>query len=527
MKIALAQNNYHIGNFESNKQKIVESIEQAKSKGVDLLVFSELAICGSFPTDLLKRKEFIDKCEQTLNEVLEYCTEIAVIIGLPKFDGENLRNVAVFIENKQTKKIFNKEIIQREDQNDEFRYFASDDKIEKLNFMGKKLHVAIGASLYALQGPCLDFGDVDLLINISAEKYSSNMDLEREIRMSAIRQDKPVVYVNQVGANTDSIYKGNSLFIGSDGKVLARAKSFEEDLLVFDTEDENSGKLEVSVDIRIEEIYHALVLGLKDYFAKSGFKKAVLGLSGGIDSALVLAIAKAALGSENVCAILMPTLYSSDHSIDDSVEMAKRCNVEYHIVSVENLRLEFENTLSEIFANTAPNVTEENIQARARGAVLMAYSNKFGHVVLNTSNKSEAAVGYSTLYGDTNGALSILGDVYKTDVYKMSNYINENIEDIIPQNIITKPPSAELRPNQKDNDSLPDYNTLDSVLMYYLGDNMSETEIIGRGFFEDEVKFILNLVKASEYKRYQFPPILKISSHPFGFERRMPIVAKQ
>ena len=336
----------------------------------------------------------------------------------------------------------------------------------------------------------------------------------------------PLLNVNQVGANTNLIYEGRSIAFNENGKVIAECKSFDEDLQYVETKSFKSAREELRKNDTTESIFNAITLGLRDYFAKMNFKKAVLGLSGGIDSAVVLALAVNALGSENVHSILMPTCYSSSHSVDDSLEMLKRTKSSYNIIPIEDLRKQFGIAMSEAFEGTKPGLAEENIQARLRGSILMAYSNKFGNILLNTSNKSEEAVGYSTLYGDMCGSLSLLGDVYKTEVYRLARYINEHCGNIIPENIITKAPSAELRPDQKDQDSLPPYDILDGILNCYLENNMTADEIKAKDFDAETVDFVLKLVKRVEYKRFQAPPILRVSSCAFGHSQDVPLVAR-
>jgi len=549
MKIALAQLNYHIGNLDSNANKIIESIEKAKQNNIDLIVFSELSVSGYSPLDMLEHQDFITDCELHIKKIAEHTEGIAAIIGAPAINpnpkGKNLYNSGIFISDKKILKTFNKTLLPTYDIFDEYRHFEPNEIFELIEYKGSKIAVTICEDLWDEQRTYGNFDkeilyknnplqylsklNPDFVVNISASPYSYNQASNRKeiLINNAKRYNLPIIYVNQTGANTDLIFDGGSLIINKKGETVLEAKYFEEDFQIFDTDEINIKSPIIAKETnKYENIYKALVIGIKDYFTKSGFSKAVLGLSGGVDSALTLAIAVEALGSENVAALLMPTTYSSDHSIDDAIDMAKRCNIKYHIVNIEEMRLKFEDTMSDIFAGTEQGITEENIQARLRGSILMSYSNKFGHILLNTSNKSEAAVGYSTLYGDMNGALSVLGDVYKTDVYKLCHYINDNVADIIPENTITKPPSAELRPDQKDNDSLPEYDTLDTILFSYIEQKMSASEIEKIVPKRKTIKFILDLVNKTEYKRFQSPPILRISSKAFGFGRRMPIVAK-
>jgi NAD+ synthase (glutamine-hydrolysing) len=366
----------------------------------------------------------------------------------------------------------------------------------------------------------------DFVVNISASPFSYNQEEWRKnVLMNKAKKYKfPIFYINQVGAQTELIFDGGSVFIDRYGEIVKELKYFEEDFMVVDTESVGGKQLQPKFGT-IEKIHNALVLGIRDYFGKSGFTKATLGLSGGIDSAITVVLAVRALGAANVRVLLMPSKYSSGHSVEDARQLAENLKIEYDIINIQSAVDEFETALSPLFEGISPDVTEENIQARARGIYLMAISNKFGHILLNTSNKSECAVGYGTLYGDMNGGLAVLGDVYKLDVFKLAHFINRESE-IIPVNTITKPPSAELRPDQKDSDSLPEYHDLDRMLFSYIEMNMSPTEIVAQGFDEATVNRVIRMVNMNEYKRFQAAPILRISSKAFGFGRRMPLVAK-
>ena len=356
--------------------------------------------------------------------------------------------------------------------------------------------------------------------------FRSNQEEWRQnVLVSKAKKYKvPILYVNQVGAHTELIFDGGSVFINEKGRIVSELKYFEEDFRIIDTKSENTEQLQPETDT-IEKIYNALILGIQDYFRKMGFKKATLGLSGGIDSAITLVLAERALGAENLRVLLMPSKYSSGHSVADAVQLAENLNIRYDVVPIQEPVDAFEKTLSPLFEGTQPDITEENIQARARGIFLMAISNKFGHILLNTTNKSECAVGYGTLYGDMNGGLAVLGDVYKTDIFKMARWINRENE-IIPENTILKPPSAELRPNQKDTDSLPDYPVLDGILFRYIELNLSPAEIVAGGYDPAVVNRVIKMVNTNEYKRFQAAPILRVSSKAFGFGRKMPLVAR-
>jgi NAD+ synthase (glutamine-hydrolysing) len=365
-----------------------------------------------------------------------------------------------------------------------------------------------------------------IAINISASPFNYNQDKTRKhlLNKMAKKHKIPFIYLNQVGGQTELIFDGGSMVVGEDGSIKKQMLFFEEDFLIVESHEINdSPKFEIE-KTSIELIYQALVLGIKDYFTKLNFSKAILGLSGGIDSALTLVLAVEALGKENVLAVLLPSKYSSDHSVSDSLKLVETLGCNYQIIPIENGVASVEDSLKELFSGQQPGIAEENIQARMRAIILMAISNKFGYILLNTSNKSEAAVGYGTLYGDMCGGLSVIGDLFKTQVYELSNYINKE-KEIIPQNIISKPPSAELRPNQKDSDSLPDYDVLDKILQLYILEREGPQEIINMGFDATLVNRIFNLVNRSEYKRQQTPPILRVSKKAFGQGRRMQIVA--
>jgi NAD+ synthase (glutamine-hydrolysing) len=543
MKIALAQLNYHIGNFEANTKKIIDHIELARDKGADLVVFAELAICGYPPRDFLEFDEFIALCEEAAQEIARHCKEIACIVGLPiKNDilqGKDLYNAAYFIENGTVKAIARKALLPTYDVFDEYRYFEPATQFGCIDFKGKKIALTICEDLWNINDNPLYVSnpmdelikeEPDVMINIAASPFSYTHDDARIKVLSdnAKKYQLPVFYVNQVGAQTEIIFDGGSLVFDADGEMKAEMKYFEEDLQVFDlSEIENVRnkypKAERLSDI--EQIHDALVLGIKDYFRKSGFSKAVLGLSGGIDSAVVCALACRALGAENVMAVLMPSKFSSDHSVQDAIDLVNNFGCMQEIIPIKEVAQAFDTVLAPAFKGLPFNLTEENIQARTRGTIVMAMSNKFGYILLNTSNKSECAVGYGTLYGDMCGAIGVIGDVYKTQVFELAKYINKDRE-LIPVNTIVKPPSAELRPDQKDSDSLPDYDVLDKILYHHIEKKQGSKSIIAKGFDEALVQRVLKLVNIAEFKRYQTPPILRVSPKAFGMGRRMPIVGK-
>lgn len=549
MKFTVAQLNYHIGNFARNRDLICESIRKAKAEGSDLIIFSELCVPGYPPLDLLDRQDFIEKCETTVAEIARECTGIAAIVGSPtinkKPEGKKLFNSALMLSEGKIIFSANKALLPTYDIFDEYRYFEPERKFSVFSFKGLSLAITICEDLWDEQpfdnefeksrlytiSPMEELAkqNPDIIINIAASPFSySKIEAKENIFINkAVKYKIPVISVNQTGANTELIFDGASILVNEKGEIFKRLPFFQPTVETFTFENIKSGRSNrknVGVDT-ISLIYKALVTGLHDYFSKSGLKSSIIGLSGGIDSALCLCLAADALGNENVRALLMPSRYSSDHSVKDAVSLANKLKVHYDIINIEKPFKAFEEDLAPVFENRKSDITEENIQARIRAILLMAVSNKYGCIVLNTSNKSEAAVGYGTLYGDMAGGLSVIGDVYKTDVYRLAGFINREHE-IIPGNIIRKLPSAELRPGQFDTDSLPDYNILDSILYQYIELQKPAIRIIKDGADEDTVMKVIRMIDFNEYKRYQAPPVLRISSKAFGAGRRMPLVAR-
>lgn len=551
MKIALAQLNYHVGNFENNTSKIIEHITKAKTDGADLVVFAELAVCAYPPLDFLEFSDFEKRCMDAIEAIASHCNGIAAIIGVPTvnpvLEGKNLFNSACFLADGKIKNIINKTLLPTYDVFDEYRYFEPNRKFNCIELNGRKIALTICEDLWNVEDdPLYIHSPMDelikekpeIIINIAASPFDYKHATQRKaiLKRNALQYQLPIVYVNHVGAQTEIIFDGGSIVMDANGEVVKELKYFEEDYFVIDIsrqtrniKPETQNPPEVSGhktrNTKPELIYHALLLGIKDYFQKMGFKKAVLGLSGGVDSALVTVLAADTLGAENILPVMMPSKFSSNHSVADSVKLCKNLNIKEELISIKDTYSQYLNALKPQFKDLPFNVAEENLQSRIRGTLLMALSNKFGNILLNTSNKSELAVGYGTLYGDMCGGLSVIGDLYKTEVYELCNYINRD-KEIIPQNILTKAPSAELRPGQKDSDSLPDYDTLDKVLHGYIEQRKGPQEIIDMGFDEALVKRILKMVNANEYKRKQFAPILRVSSKAFGLGRRMPIVGK-
>ncbi len=549
MKISVAQLNYHIGNFEGNKSLICNAITRAKAEGSDLVIFSELCIPGYPPLDLLDRHDFIEKCNLTVREIADECRGIAAIVGSPTInknkEGKKLFNSALLLSEGDIIFTANKALLPTYDIFDEYRYFEPEKNFQVFTYKGVRLAITICEDLWDEQPFDNEFEKTrlytvspmevlakqnpDIIINISASPFSYTKTEAKEniFKNKAIRYNLPVITVNQTGANTELIFDGASLIINEKGEILRRLPFFEEAIETFILDEIKAGQANVSQKRQepVELIHKALVTGIRDYFSKTGLKRSIVGLSGGIDSAVVLCLAAEAIGNENVRALLMPSRYSSDHSVTDAIALAQRLNLQYDIINIEKPFTAFESVLTPVFTGKENDVTEENIQARVRAVLLMAVSNKYGNILLNTSNKSEAAVGYGTLYGDMAGGLSVIGDVYKTDVYRLAHYINRNSE-IIPVNIISKLPSAELRPDQLDSDSLPDYNTLDAILYQYIELQKPPERIINDGFDREVVNKVIRMINFNEYKRYQAPPVLRISSKAFGAGRRMPLVAR-
>jgi NAD+ synthase (glutamine-hydrolysing) len=556
MKIILAQQNYHIGNFESNTQKIIAAIEEGKKQHADLMVFSELCICGYPPLDLLDFTNFIEKCNESIDMIRSHTQGIGVLIGTPsvneKKEGKNLFNSAYLLYNNTIVDVVHKSLLPTYDVFDEYRYFEPAYTWHTMVFKGKKLAVSICEDIWNLgDNPlyricpmdALIKEQPDVMINLSASPFDYTRIEERKsiIQANVAKYKIPLIYCNTVGSQTEIIFDGGSLVFDKDANLLKEGKYFEEDMLTVNFLDNGSFE-EMSIatskeissvkwnpsvydqHLHTDRIYDAIVLGVKDYFSKMGFKHAILGSSGGIDSAVTLAIACEALGNENVHALLLPSQYSTGHSVDDAVALSKNLGNPYDLIAIQPVFDAFMDQLKPIYKDLPFNLAEENIQARTRGNLLMAVANKFGYILLNTTNKSECATGYGTLYGDMAGGISVLGDVYKMQVYALANHINRNGE-IIPQHIIDKAPSAELRPNQKDSDSLPDYSLLDAILYQYIERHHGSKEIIAMGFEKAMVERTLRLVNISEYKRNQFCPIIRVSPKAFGVGRRVPIVA--
>ena len=557
MKIFLAQQNYHIGNFESNSQQIIEAIKEAKKQAGDIIVFSELSVCGYPPRDFLEFDDFINKCNAAIDEIKKYADGIAVIVGAPDknllWQGKDLFNAAYFLADKSIKSIAHKTCLPTYDVFDEYRYFEPAYEWNVIDYKGKKIALTICEDIWNLgDNPLyricpmdkLMEQDPDLMINISASPFDYTHDEDRKaiIKANVLKYKLPMFYCNAVGSQTEIVFDGASLVFDKQANLCGQLPTFQSALQSFVLNDDGTiaaaviepfdnvpngemNPITLQENLNIAQVHDAIVMSIKDYFTKMGFSKAIIGSSGGIDSAVTIALACAALGAENVRAVLMPSQYSSDHSIADAEQLSKNLNNPYDIIPLKNIYETFLQELQPIFKDLPFSVAEENIQSRSRGNLLMAIANKFGYILLNTSNKSELATGYGTLYGDMAGGIGVLGDCYKLQVYALAKYINRNFE-IIPENIIAKPPSAELRPGQKDSDSLPDYEILDKILYQYIELRQGPNEIKAQGFDTALVDRVLKMVNLNEYKRNQFCPIIRISPKAFGVGRRVPIVGK-
>jgi NAD+ synthase/NAD+ synthase (glutamine-hydrolysing) len=543
VKIALGQIDPTVGDFSGNSQKIIQYAKQAHARGAQLALFPELAVCGYPPRDLVEKPAFVARSQQVVAEIAKAVPELTVICGFvspaKKETGKSVMNSAAVLCGGQVQFVQSKMLLPTYDVFDEARYFDPASSQKVLPYCGRQLAVTICEDawndkhfwrqrLYSID-PIEELlrAGANMVLNISASPFHlGKRELRREMLETIARDNKvPVVFVNQVGGNDSLVFDGSSMVIAPDGRIVARGKSFEEDLILFDSET-LAGDMHEQVEGEEASAYAALVLGTRDYVRKCGFKRVVMGLSGGIDSALTAAIAVDALGAENVTGFAMPSQYSSGHSVADARELACRLGIRFEVVPIAEIFDGYRKALKPVFAGRPEDVAEENIQSRIRGALLMAFSNKFGELVLTTGNKSELGVGYCTLYGDMVGGLAVISDVPKTLVYRLSHYVN-SLKPVIPQSTLEKPPSAELRPNQLDSDTLPPYEVLDNILEDYIEDYRSAEQIAAnRGYDPQLVRNVVRMIERSEYKRQQAAPGLKITPKAFGMGRRYPIAQK-
>ena len=553
MKIAIAQLNPTIGDIYGNAKKILDATQRAASEGVRLLLTPELSLCGYPPRDLLLDPSFVAAMATQLTELASDLPEgVAVLVGTVEPNarslstgGKPLFNSVALIERGGVVQVFHKRLLPTYDVFDEDRYFEPGDRSNQFELDGVRIGVTIcedlwndeefwGRRTYTLN-PIADLAQagVDLTINLSASPYTVGKQRLREamLRHGAVRFHQPLIYANQVGGNDDLIFDGASLAINREGELIARAQGFTEDWLAIEYNAEKHDFEPSSIasaaapESEEAELWSALVLGVRDYARKCGFSKIVLGLSGGIDSSLIAAIASAAIAAENVLGILMPSPYSSDHSIQDALDLAQNLGIHTQTFAIGTMMEGFDRTLDPLFAGTPFGLAEENLQSRIRGTLLMAVSNKFGHLLVSTGNKSEIAVGYCTLYGDMNGGLAAIADLPKTRVYGLCEWLNRS-KEIIPNHVLTKPPSAELKPGQKDQDSLPEYEVLDDILDRYIHQHQSPSELVAAGHDAQTVEQVIKLVRISEFKRKQSPPGLKVTDRAFGTGWRMPIASR-
>ncbi|MEL6496780.1 MAG: NAD+ synthase [Cyanobacteria bacterium J06623_7] len=550
MKIAIAQLNPTIGDITNNAQHIIDAAKNAAEQNVRLLLTPELSLCGYPPRDLLLYPGFVELMSQELKAIaLQLPESIAVLVGTVETNPQAaekgqkpLYNSMALLDGGEIKQVFHKRLLPTYDVFDEDRYFEPGYEANYFTLDDTKIGVSICEDLWNDEqfwgkrsyevNPIEELAQlgVDVIVNLSASPYTVGKQQLREAMLhhAATSYHQPVLYVNQVGGNDDLIFDGNSVAFNPDGEIICRAKSFETDLVVVDLTNLTSVAPQLSLKVDQDsnaEIYRALVLGVKDYARKCGFKRAILGLSGGIDSALVAAIASKALGAENVLGVLMPSPYSSGHSVSDALDLVDNIGINSQKLEIKPAMSAYDQILDPMFAGTEFGIAEENIQSRIRGNLLMAIANKFGYLLLSTGNKSEMAVGYCTLYGDMNGGLAVIADVPKTRVFALCRWLNHN-QEVIPHNIITKPPSAELKPDQKDSDSLPPYEVLDNILERLICQHQSSSEIIAAGHDSEVVNKILKLVTRAEFKRRQAPPGIKITDRAFGTGWRMPIASR-
>ncbi len=536
MKIALVQINPVIGAFDANLDKVLDSLESARAAGCRLAVFPELTLCGYPPRDLLERFSFLEAHDRALARLVQEVHDIGCVLGVLERrsgPGKPLYNSAFFIDGGRVLYRVRKQLLPTYDVFDECRYFEPGPAVLPFSFQGQTIGLSVCEDIWQEQGKypvdpvaTLARHDMkpDFLINISASPYHHGKLGQRlEVFSSLCRRHKlPLLYVNQVGGQDELIFDGHSLVMDAAGKVRAAGRGFAEDIVIIDSEDWSPLVDRPAPTDTTGQVLDALTLGVRDYMGKIGFQRAVIGLSGGIDSAVTAAIACRALGADKVACLALPSPYTSQMSIDDARALAKNLGCGFEILPITRPMQAFADVLAPIFAGMDEDVAEQNLQARIRGTILMAYSNKMGHLLLSTGNKSEMAVGYCTLYGDMNGGLAVLADVPKVMVYELAQLFNSNGK-VIPERIITRPPSAELKPDQKDQDDLPPYEVLDPLLQGYLEESLGVDELVARGFERSVVRDVIGRIKRNEYKRRQAPIGLKVTSKAFGYGRRYPI----
>ena len=541
MKIGLAQINTTVGDINGNRDRVIQALGRARDLGADIAVFPELCLTGYPPRDLLGLHGFVEANFRAVQEIAAHSGSMGIVVGFvdrnPKKEGRDFYNAAAFLAEGKIQAVVHKTLLPTYDVFDEDRYFEPAENVQVVSFRGQTLGISICEDAWNSEDfwsrPLYSTDPIrnqvehgaDLLINISASPYEMGKPrLRFQMLLDHVQKHRvPLVYVNLVGGNDDLLFDGNSLALGKNGNVIAQGRSFAEDLLVIDTEStEDRGYQEGE---SLENLFQALVMGTRDYARKCGFKSAVLGLSGGIDSSIVACIAVEALGAGNVLGVSMPSMYSAQESFDDARSLARNLGMNFAKIPIKSIYEVFKQSLAQIFSGLPENETEENLQARTRGTLLMALSNKFGHLVLGTGNKSELGAGYCTLYGDMVGGLAVISDVPKTLIYRLAAHINRQ-KEIIPRNTIERPPSAELRPDQTDQDTLPEYDILDGILKARVEEQKSLDEIVAQGYDLPTVQKVVRMIQVNEYKRRQAAIGLKLTTRAFGPGRRMPIAMK-
>lgn len=525
MKIALAQLNYTTGDIDGNAAKIAVAIDNAKAKGADLVVFAEQAISGSPAFDLLRKTTFLELCDEALESIATHCKGITAIVGVPVLTNEGAISAAAVVEDGKVVKIIGKHHISARR---EMGFLVSAQGYEYIEVAGHRLAVVVGNDLSHIHDM---EREADMIVSVNARRYGKDVLAYRydTLRKIAFVEGKTLVFVNNVGGSGELVFDGTSCVVSAKGDIVTLLESFEEDEKIYDTENEPTPVTMMpysTCNDHTRMLYRAACLGLKDYFAKSGYTKASIGLSGGIDSAVVACIAADTLGKENVRALLMPSPFTAESSVEDAKALAENLGIQYSVLPIMEAYNSVMDTLKPITGGTDFDATEENMQSRIRTIMLMALQNKSGYVMLNSSNKSENALGFCTLYGDTAGAFSVTGDLYKTEMYQLARYINREFGNVIPESILTKEPSSELRPNHKDSDILPPYEVVDAILIRMIEEGQHREEIINAGFDSEVVEKIHSMIMRNEKKRYQFPPVLRLSSCAFKHERLMPLINK-
>ena len=524
MKIALAQLNYTIGDIAGNTAKIIIAVERAKFEGADVVIFAEQALSGTPAFDLLRKTTFLELCDEALDEIASYCNGITAVVGTPVLMQNGSQSAAVVIENGQIKRYITKANITARR---EMGFLSSGEGVKVVRIAGEKVAIVVGDDFSFLKDV---ERDVDIIFSINARRYGKGLLSYRHemLRRLSYTEGRDVIFINQVGGSGDIVFDGTSGVMNREGKPELLMKSFEEDFQIYDTlaDNESFDVPYTSYNDRTRMVYNAACLGLRDFFHKNGYEKACVGLSGGIDSSVVACLAVGALGKENVKGLMMPSQFSSDESVEDAKRLAENLGIDYSVLPITDVYSSIMGTLKPVIGGTEFDATEENIQSRIRTVLLMALQNKEGYVLLNSSNKSENAIGWCTLYGDTAGAFSPTGDLYKSEIFDLARYINSKFDNVIPEEVLKKEPSSELRPNQKDSDMLPPYEVVDAILYRMIEEGQHREEIINAGFDAEVVEKIHSMVMKNVNKRYQYPPVLRLSTCSFRHECLFPLVNK-